>query len=184
MLTTTKNFCQICGFPTLEGVCIDENCKGSIVLVSHQVLISYQKARLPRRVSAVVIDFAPLVVLEAIGLVLSPFTLGVSGMVTSAFGLVYVCIKDFGAGAYSPGKRLHNLTVIDRNGNCATNAQAVVRNLPYILAWLIMVLPDPLGLLGVALAFFLVLLDSFLVVVDDQGKRLGDRLASTKVIEE
>jgi uncharacterized RDD family membrane protein YckC len=179
-----KNYCGACGLPTtLEGACPDNQCQSSLVVFSQQSLTPYKKAQLYRRALAVVIDFAPIFILNLLGLILSPFTLGISAIVTGLFSMFYLTTKDLRAGRYSPGKRVFALTIKDKYGHPASNKQAITRNLPYLFAWLITVFPA-IGLFGYVLVFFLGLADCFLVLMDDEGKRLGDRLAATQVVEE
>ena len=65
------------------------------------------------RVAGAVVDAAPLVGLELLGTLLSPVTLGVSGVLTSAAAALLVAARDLGV---SPGRRLSGTQVEDLYG--------------------------------------------------------------------
>ena len=121
--------------------------------------------------------------LELLGLVVSPLTLGASGMITSLIALVYTASRDLEGGRYRLIPRTVGSRVIDvETGAPATRQQALRRNLPMVLAWALAVLPDPVGLLGWAALGFVLAVDAMLVLVRRDGRRLGDLLAGTAVV--
>ncbi|RME24267.1 MAG: hypothetical protein D6798_11595 [Deltaproteobacteria bacterium] len=130
------------------------------------------------------IEAAAFAVLELLGTALSPLTIGSSGMVTSLLGMAYAALRDVEGGRYRLVPRPHGTRLVDlRTGAPPDRARAMTRNLPLILAWSLAVLPDPFGLLGWAAVGFVLALDAALVLVRRDGRRLGDLLAGTAVVE-
>ena len=94
----------------------------------------------------------------------------------------WLAVRDLGGGIRHPGRHLAGVRVVDAaTGAVPTPQQAVVRNLPAILCWLLAVVPG-VELLGWAGLLLLGMVDLTLILADPLGRRLGDRLASTKVV--
>lgn len=144
-----------------------------------------QQQPLGDRAKAAAVEAAAFGMLELIGLLASPVTLGGAGVVTSILAMTYAAIRDLDDGRYRIVPRLGGARVVDvETGRPATGSQAVQRNLPLVLAWSIAVLPDPLGLLGWMAVGFLLALDVMLVLVRRDRRRLGDLLAGTAVVSD
>jgi hypothetical protein len=130
-----------------------------------------------RRLLAAGPEFLILMGLEIVSAIFVPV-----GVAISSFIALYVATRDISGGRFHVGKRLARVRVVDAaTGLVPTHGQAVLRNAPYILGWLIAVIPG-LELVGWGLLLLSALVDVGLVLADPLGRRLGDRLARTKVI--
>lgn len=140
---------------------------------------------LSERARGAALEGAALVGLEVIGLLTSPVTLGVAGMITSLLAMAYAAARDLDGGRYRIVARPAGSRVVDvETGQDATGAQAFRRNLPLVLAWSLAVLPDPVGLLGWMAVGFLLAVDAALVWTRPDRRRLGDLWAGTVVVQE
>jgi uncharacterized RDD family membrane protein YckC len=111
------------------------------------------------------------------------FSSGVPGL----WGFLLIALlvlRDFNGGTFSISRRLSGTCIVDlRTGRPASNFQTVLRNVYYIVSLTIpLVLPkaDLLALFAVTL---FVILDLAMTLVNRQGRRLGDFLADTVVVE-
>lgn len=130
-----------------------------------------------RRLLASGPEFLILLGLEIISAIVVPV-----GVVISSLIAIYATIRDIGGGRFHVGKRLACVRVVDaETGLVPTHGQAILRNAPYILGWLIALIPG-LEFVGWGLLLLSALVDLGLVLADPLGRRLGDRLARTKVI--
>ncbi len=140
------------------------------------------KAALPVRLKRAGAEVALMTGAELLGLFLSPFTFGLTGMVTSLGNAIYMGARDMDGGRYGLGRWLGGTRLVDaETGKPATNKQALLRNSYLILGWTGAILPDPIGTLFFGLVGLMMLLDLGMTVVDPEGRRLGDHLARTKV---
>ncbi len=139
------------------------------------------KADLSKRFIAAVIDCA---IGFAIGLI--PF---IGGLIGAGYWLVRDGLEIEFMDRRSIGKKVMKLRPVRLDGQPMDIATSVRRNWMFafggvvqllmfipILGWLLMI---PVGLVALALG----LLELFKVVTDPQGRRLGDSMAATKVIE-
>lgn len=145
---------------------------------------TYYKAQIGNRLVAALLDG-----LIFVGLTIPPFAaflfafisaygneveaaiaLGVLGLIITALPLGFQLAKDgFGKGQ-SPGKKVMKLIVIDLDTNMPCNKQkSCLRNLIGLL----------LGLVPLVGSF----IEPIMVLVTDDGRRLGDRAANTMVID-
>ncbi|SPP63400.1 RDD family protein [Nitrospira lenta] len=95
-------------------------------------------------------------------------------------GLVYILIADGFAGGRSIGKRLVGLQTMRLDvRETAGFRESIIRNLPFGVAQLLFAVPY-VGWIGSAavLAF-----ESVLIVGNEQGRRLGDEVARTQVLD-
>ena len=95
-------------------------------------------------------------------------------------GLAYLLIADGFSGGRSIGKRLIGLqTVVPRGRTAAGFKESIIRNLPLGLAYVLF----PVPYIGWLASGALVVLESLLIIGNDQGLRLGDELAHTQVLD-
>ena len=95
-------------------------------------------------------------------------------------GLTYLLIADGFSGGRSVGKRLIGLqTVSPSKRESSSFRESIVRNLPLALAYLLFAIPY----VGWLLAGGIVAFESLLIIGNDQGRRLGDELAQTQVLD-
>lgn len=129
----------------------------------------YPKAQVLNRFIAKVID---LLIVAAASRVVPP--VGVLA------GLAYILLADGFGGGRSVGKRLIGLqTIVPRTRDPAGFRESIIRNLPCGLAQLAFEIPY-VGWIGWGAVLSL---EALLVIGNEQGRRLGDEIAKTQVIE-
>lgn len=95
---------------------------------------------------------------------------------------LWFTVRDLVGGALNPGKRIAEVRLVDaETGRVPTTRQAILRNLPYILGWLVAAIPG-FEVVGWAFLAMAGALDLGMVLADPLGRRLGDRIAGTKVV--
>jgi len=129
-----------------------------------------------RRIAAGLVDGIPAYLIAFI-----PF---IGGLISA----VYLAIRDGlpnGEGkSQSLGKRLLGLKTIRLpEGTPCDYLTSLLRNLPFAVPALIMVRPVKGWILGSFVWGALLLIEILLIVVDENGERLGDRLAGTAVVD-
>lgn len=129
----------------------------------------YPKAQVLNRFIAKVID---LLIVAAASRVVPP--VGVLA------GLAYILLADGFGGGRSVGKWLIGLqTIVPRTRDPAGFRESIIRNLPCGLAQLAFEIPY-VGWIGWGAVLSL---EALLVIGNEQGRRLGDEIAKTQVIE-
>ena len=129
----------------------------------------YPKAQVLNRFIAKTID---LLIVAAASKLLPP--VGVLA------GLAYILLADGFGGGRSVGKRLIGLqTIVPRTRDPAGFRESIVRNLPCGLAQLAFEIPY-VGWIGWGAVLSL---EGLLVIGNEQGRRLGDEIAKTQVLE-
>jgi uncharacterized RDD family membrane protein YckC len=178
--------CPSCnGELTKNGVCVVLECDYEPPGLSRNppANLNLAKAPVAGRLGGAGLEMFTFFVLDIIGLLLSPFTAMVSGMLTGLAAALYMGIKDLNGGHYSIGKRIAGVHVVDaKTGQPASRGQAVLRNSPYIAGWLLAVMPDPFGMVGWAVIFVALIVDTLMIVASPEGKRSGDLLAGTQIV--
>jgi hypothetical protein len=95
-------------------------------------------------------------------------------------GLAYILVADGFAGGRSVGKRLIGLqTILPRAREAAGFKESIVRNLPFGLAYLMFEIPY----VGWLVAGAMLSLEGVLIIGNDHGRRLGDEIARTQVLD-
>ncbi len=131
-----------------------------------------------RRLLASGPEFLILMGLEVLSALVVPVGAALSLLIAA-----YMAGRDLGGGRYSLGKRLAGVRVVDAaTGEAPTARQAVTRTAPYVLGWLLAVLPG-FEVFGWGVLLLGAAIDLGLVMRDPLGRRLGDRLAGTKVVD-
>jgi uncharacterized RDD family membrane protein YckC len=94
-----------------------------------------------------------------------------------------IVLRDFNAGAFSIAKRVSQMRVVDsRTGRSPSNTQALLRNSYYGLLAVLMFLPW-IDWLLLALFMLFIWFDVMMILASPRGRRLGDLLAGTQVVE-
>ena len=147
------------------------------------------KTDLGKRFIAVLIDgIPPIVVAVVFGLI--PFIGGIiGGLLAGGWWLVRDGLDLEFADKRSPGKKLMKLRPVRLDGQPMDMATSIKRNLPiaiYCVGYFLWIVPI-LGHL-VSIPIFLIgglinLVEAVLVITDGEGRRWGDKMAGTKVIE-
>jgi uncharacterized RDD family membrane protein YckC len=95
-------------------------------------------------------------------------------------GLTYILIADGFAGGKSIGKRLVGLQTVRVDGlEAAGFRESIIRNLPLGGAQVAYAIPYIGWLASLAILAF----ESFLIIGNEQGRRLGDEVARTHVLD-
>lgn len=95
-------------------------------------------------------------------------------------GLAYILIADGFAGGRSIGKRLVGLQTMRVDSRDAAGfRESIVRNLPLGCAQIAFAIPWVGWLASVAIVAF----EGFLIIGNEQGRRLGDEVARTHVLD-
>jgi uncharacterized RDD family membrane protein YckC len=95
-------------------------------------------------------------------------------------GLAYILIADGFAGGRSVGKRLVGLQTLRVDGREAAGfRESIIRNLPLGAAQIAYAVPYVGWLVSIAILAF----ESLLIVGNEQGRRLGDEVARTQVLD-
>jgi RDD family len=129
----------------------------------------YPKAQMLNRGIARLID---LFIVAAAGQMLVP--VGFLG------GLAYILIADGFSGGRSIGKRLIGLqTVLPGQREAAGFRESIIRNLPFAVAQVAFAVPYVGWLISIAIIAF----EAVLVVGNEQGRRFGDEVAGTQVLD-
>lgn len=173
------DLCPRCGLQlSRNGVCLNTQCDYE----GGATALAPVKAPLPVRMKRAGAEVLAMGFVEGTGLLLVPFTLGLSSMLASLLNALYMGAKDMDGGRYGMGRWFGGTRLVDaETGKPATNKQALLRNSYLILGWAGAILPDPIGTLFFGLVGLMMMLDLGMAVMDPEGRRLGDHLARTKV---
>ncbi len=94
--------------------------------------------------------------------------------------MLYVLIKDGFSGGQSLGKRLVGIkTLVITTDKDAGFRESIIRNTPLLIARILWIVP----IIGWLCAGAVILFESMLVVGSLAGKRFGDELADTQIVE-
>jgi uncharacterized RDD family membrane protein YckC len=192
--------CPHCGIPyEIEGTCTTPGCSAAEAAIAPPkprpapqpiprvgtALVQVPRPPLARRLGGSALEFLTMLGIEVLGTVLAPFTWGITGALTSLLVATYVGLKDLGAGRYSFGKRAVSVRIVDVvTLDRANNLKCFLRNLPYVVAWAVAILPVVGDIVGWSALGLLVLVDIGLILATPSGRRLGDYLAGTQVVPE
>ena len=95
-------------------------------------------------------------------------------------GLAYILIADGFSGGRSIGKRLIGLqTVLPGQREAAGFRESIIRNLPFAVAQVAFAIPYVGWLISIAIIAF----EAVLIVGNEQGRRFGDEVAGTQVLD-
>ena len=167
-----------CDYTRRNGLIMDmmtqfcPNCGNRLQPAEDAVADAPPRVSRGRRFGAYLIDAVVAAIIEAIASV--P---GIGTAVTIVLALFWLLRDINGA---SPGKTVCGLVVENRAGGPSTANQRIIRNLPFAVVVLPLVIPA----LGIPVAYtiqlVLVTVEALLVLAN--GDRLGDKLAGTKVV--
>ncbi len=95
-------------------------------------------------------------------------------------GLAYILVADGFAGGRSIGKRLIGLqTILPLSREAAGFKESIIRNLPFAVAQVAFEIPY----VGWVVSLAIVTFEALLILGNDQGRRLGDEVAQTQVLD-
>jgi len=129
----------------------------------------YPKAQVLNRFIAKLIDL--FIVAGAAGLV---------DPVGFLAGLAYILVCDGFAGGRSIGKRLIGLqTILPETRAAAGFRESIIRNVPFAVAQMAFAVPY----VGWIVSAVVIAFEAVLIIGNEQGRRLGDELAGTQVLD-
>ena len=139
----------------------------------------YSKADIFRRFIAYLID-------EVIACILIYVPI-LGGIVSTVYiltknAIAYEITKNPDFKNKSIGKKIMGLEVVSLEGKDINWEVSVRRNLPFAVASVFGILPIIGWLVGMVLGIIIDIIEFFLVLTDNNGRRLGDRLANTQVV--
>jgi len=103
-------------------------------------------------------------------------------------GLVYLLLADGLFEGRSVGKKLIGLKIVLEDGSQCGYKESIFRNFPFAAGFILGGIFGVIPLIGWLMSFviFVVVLafESLVIIGSDNGKRLGDEIANTQVVEE
>ncbi len=139
------------------------------------VIATRSKADLGKRFFAALIDGALAGIVS--------FVPVIGGLIGAAYMLVRDGLDvDFMDGR-SIGKKIMKLRPVRISGEMMDIGTSVKRNLPFAIGPVIMIIPILGWLVGPVVALAIGLVEAILVLTDAEGRRVGDKLAETMVVE-
>jgi len=123
-------------------------------------------------------DYLPRFVARIIDLLVAAALAHVASPTGFFAGLTYLLIADGVMPGRSLGKAVIGLRVITTDGQLAGLRESILRNLPIGVAFLLAVIPW----IGWLLAGTVMMLEGLLVVGNERGRRFGDEVAQTHVM--
>lgn len=142
--------------------------------------MTLQRASLTKRLLAALVDS---ILVSVVSLV--PVVGAVAGLIyaLSKDSLIFSLTGDARWKNMSIGKRVMEIRVVKTDGSDITVGDSVRRNLILSLGSIMGIVPVIGWIMGSVLALAAAVLETVLVLTDPQGRRLGDRLAGTIVVE-
>ena len=140
----------------------------------------HKKADLVKRILASFIDS------------IVPFVLAIIPVIGALVGAAYLLTKDaimvmITKDAQwknrSIGKKIMNLEVVSETGADIDIKASVMRNWPLAIGTIIMIVPVIGWIIGPIVAAILGVIECVLVLTNDKGRRLGDKVGKTMVVE-
>ena len=132
-------------------------------------------------------DIGKRAVAAIIDIVIS-YVVGLVPVIGWLIGAAYMALRDGftfePVDGQSLGKKLLNLrAVVVETGQRCDYVLSIKRNLPFIIPMIFMVIPVAGWLIGGILYLVAIIIEIILVVTDENGERIGDKIAGTRVIE-
>lgn len=183
-----SGFCTQCGTRLEPGGHCPNRANPDHVAVSPRPdgALELPKAITSKRLMGAGVEYVFYSLLGGIAVTIAVSTFGVMDFVVALPMALGIAVRDSHSGLFSLEKRLGHMRVVDRKtGRPITNGQAFKRNSYYLIPPLTMILPlaalEPL-LFSIFEMFILV--DVAMIVFRQDGRRLGDLLAGTQVVQE
>jgi uncharacterized RDD family membrane protein YckC len=172
-------FCEVCG-RTIEGTRCP--CRQGSTTIKKRSELSLPKASASRRLVGSGIEYVAYLAGVWVVAFLDLISTGLMGLAAVVlFGLIV--LRDCNAGTFSVSKRVSHMRVVDwRTGQSASNTQALVRN-SYYLGLLLLALLPWIDLVTSPLFTLFIVIDVLMILANPKGRRLGDFLAGTQVVE-
>lgn len=174
-------FCTLCGKSIKDGKCLNGHAastyKQGLASQDPTQPIVLPKANIFRRLLGSGVEF--IVYIFAIPAMNIGF-FG-PGCFVLLIVLALVLLRDFNAGHFNIAKRVSQMRVVQwQSGQAASNVKSFLRNSYYLVLFAIAYVPF-FGWIPLA---FVITLDIMMIIANPRGRRLGDLLAGTQVVEE
>ena len=132
-------------------------------------------------------DIGKRAVAAIIDIVIS-YIVGLIPAIGWLIGAAYMALRDGftfePVDGQSLGKKLLNLrAVVVETGRRCDYVLSIKRNLPFIIPMIFMVIPVVGWIIGAVLYLVAIIIEIILVITDENGERIGDKIAGTRVIE-
>jgi len=129
-----------------------------------------------KRIAAAFIDGVPAYVISFF-----PF---IGGLISAAYLALRDALPLSPQGGQSLGKRLFQLQAVRMpDGVPCDYATSLLRNLPFVVPALLMIRPGIGWIFGSVVWAAVFVVEALLVIADENGQRIGDRLAKTSVVD-
>jgi uncharacterized RDD family membrane protein YckC len=181
-------FCKVCGKLVEENGQCSEKHEGAlanrpVTSLEPQNIGRLPKPSTPRRLLGSGIEYVAYVLCATVITVLDFVSVGVAGLLALVLAALVV-LRDCNAGALSIAKRVSQMRVVDRRtGRPASNLQGLVRNGYYIALLVVAAFIPWFDAISWFLFLLFIGLDIAMILANPRGRRLGDLLAGTQVIE-
>jgi uncharacterized RDD family membrane protein YckC len=134
------------------------------------------RAEAGKRIAAAMMDGIPAYVISFI-----PY---IGGLISAAYMALRDGLPLSSEGGQSLGKRLFQLRAVRLPDNAPCDyGTSLLRNLPFLVPALLMIRPGIGWIFGSVLWLAVLVVEILLVIADENGQRIGDRLAKTQVIQ-
>ena len=134
------------------------------------------RAEVGKRIAAALMDGVPAYIISFV-----PF---IGGLISAAYMALRDGLPLNPEGGQSVGKRLFQLRAVRMpDGAPCDYGTSLLRNLPFIVPALLMIKPGIGWLFGSVVWLAVFVVEVLLVIADENGLRIGDRLARTQVIQ-
>jgi uncharacterized RDD family membrane protein YckC len=126
--------------------------------------------------------------LAAIVDIVISYVIGLIPVIGWLIGAAYMALRDGftfePVDGQSLGKKLVNVrAVVASTGQRCDYMLSIKRNLPFIIPMIFMVIPVIGWLIGAILWVVAIVIEVILVITDENGERIGDKIAGTRVVE-
>lgn len=173
-------FCEVCGESLVNGRCPNGH---TAKLVRKPAALSLPSASKSRRLIGSGIEYSAYLAGVWVIAFLDLISAGLLGLLAAMALIGLIVLRDCNAGAFSISKRVSSMRVVDwRTGQPATNTQALLRNSYYLVLLTVSLLPIT-DLVTSPIFTFFVAVDLLMILANPKGRRLGDQIAGTQVVE-
>ncbi len=147
---------------------------------------AFPRADLARRVIAAILDHLVCMVpylFLIFGLPLWLLNLLFSGLFLTKDAIIFEISRQEEYKNKSIGKKLMNLKIACLDGGYVDWIRSIRRNVTLAAGFIVGVLPVIGKFFGPLVAFGFLIVEIFLVLTDESGRRIGDRIALTQVVD-
>jgi len=163
-----------------DGRCPAGCCQGSVASPPE---IEFPKPKTSSRLLGSGVEYLAYLICAWIITILDAMSGGLAGLL-SLIVVLLIVLRDFQGGTFSLAKRVCNMRVVDhRTGESASNFQGLLRNSYYLVLLLIATVLPFVDWFSSTFFTMFIALDVMMILANPRGRRLGDLLASTQVVQ-